>query len=247
MTLKDEQPILMSGAEVRALLAGTKTQVRKLGRGPVGQKDSGSLYELGRSPHLCGAVAEIRQEKGQYIFVDAKGAYLYSVEITWRAGMRLWVKELWGHVETEDRGIIEKTIRFAADDTFYTAVNDQECRKVIYNPTVLAAPRWIPASHMPRMYSRITLLVRDVRIERLQNISEADVLAEGVDTDQWEYEERKQGNRYYFRTTDYPGLPRTIACFAAYWDSCHTLHDAQHPPMPWALNPYVFVLTFERC
>jgi hypothetical protein len=87
---------------------------------------------------------------------------------------------------------------------------------------------------MPRWASRITLTVTDVRVERLQDISEADANAEGVSGDLCVSAERaaKMGAaeiEFDYRTS-----------YAALWDS---INGKNHP---WASNPWVEVITFKR-
>jgi hypothetical protein len=80
---------------------------------------------------------------------------------------------------------------------------------------------WKPSIHMPRAASRITLELTEVRVQRVQEISEADVLAEGV-TGVW-----KQGDHGYL--------------FSKLWDSINA--DRGYG---WNVNPWVWALTFKR-
>ena len=72
-------------------------------------------------------------------------------------GDRLWVREAWRLPDGAPKGWVD----YRADDT-------------------RDGFKWKPSIHMPRWASRITLEVTDVRVERLQDISEADAMAEGV-------------------------------------------------------------------
>lgn len=76
--------------------------------------------------------------------------------------------------------------------------------------------------HMPRWASRITLEITGVRVERLQDISHRDALAEGVD--------------YDVSKPDGAPLPR----FQALWDKINGKRA------PWASNPWTWVLSFKR-
>ncbi len=78
--------------------------------------------------------------------------------------------------------------------------------------------RWRSPIHMPRWASRLTLLVTDVRVQRLQDISEADALAEGVE--------------------HHAGSDGPCAEFEALWNSING-------PDAWAENPWVAAITFE--
>lgn len=93
-----------------------------------------------------------------------------------------------------------------------------------------------PAIHMPRWASRISLLVKDVRVERLQDISEKDAIAEGISRnhhgngDQW---------------VEYP-----IGSSAAGWTdprrSFQSLWESINGPGSWTDNPWVAVVEFDR-
>ena len=81
--------------------------------------------------------------------------------------------------------------------------------------------KWRPSIHMPREAARIFLRVTDVRVERLQEISYADVIAEGVSYGHAEYTK-----------------------FRAVWNS--TIKPKDLPVYGWDANPWVWVINFER-
>lgn len=82
-------------------------------------------------------------------------------------------------------------------------------------------PSWRPSIHMPRWASRITLEITAVRVERLQEISEADVQAEGC-----------TGSPF--------GKAADAMLFPTLWDS---INAKKHP---WESNPWVWVVEFKR-
>ncbi|WP_206018359.1 hypothetical protein [Roseovarius nitratireducens] len=132
-------------------------------------------------------------------------------------GDRLWVREAWG-MGVSDHG----------DCPRYKATLDYQCGDKIISPH--EGPfKWKSPIHMPRKFSRLTLTVTDVRVQRLQEISEADAVAEGVDA------------------VSMADVPRQAAMssrsdFAALWNSLHG-------PDAWDQNPWVVALTFDvhRC
>ena len=79
-------------------------------------------------------------------------------------GARLWVREAWGALPHMLGGFQRESLRYRADGEYQ---NEHD------------AWRWRPSIHMPRWASRITLEITGVRVERLQDISEADAVAEG--------------------------------------------------------------------
>lgn len=124
--------------------------------------------------------------------------------IPYEIGDRLWVRETWAYwpiVDEKDR--TEGLIYRATDD-------DWECRMF----------DWRASIHMPRWASRITLEVTGVRVERLQDISEEDAQAEGVQ-------------------------PWTGALQSYRADFCRIWSDL-HGPGAWGANPWVVVLEFRR-
>ena len=92
----------------------------------------------------------------------------------------------------------------------------------LYRATGDVTDRWTPSIYMPRWASRITLELTDVRVQRVQEISHKDALAEGV-----EYDVSKSAGA---------PLPR----FQKLWDS---INAKKHP---WSSNPWVWALSFRR-
>ncbi|RVL05138.1 hypothetical protein CN151_10875 [Sinorhizobium meliloti] len=87
-----------------------------------------------------------------------------------------------------------------------------------------------PGIHMPRWASRLALIVTDVRVERLQDISEADAMAEGIEQD-------SDGWRDYL-------MPHTQCCGNAI-DSYGTLWDHINGAGAWEANPWVAAYSFR--
>ena len=94
---------------------------------------------------------------------------------------------------------------------------------------------WVPSIHMPRWASRLVLEIVSVRLERLQDISEKDALAEGVT--------KIRDGCHVIKGFDYDkaGLCHTHAVtpFEKLWESING-------PGSWALNPWVWVVEFKR-
>ena len=146
--------------------------------------------------------------------------------LRYAVGDRLWVRET---IDMGHTGYVICTCTYQADGT-----------PVDLRP----APFWagdqtrklIPSIHMPRWASRITLIVTDVRVERLQDISEAGAQAEGV--------QRLEGPSPVLGHSDWTGPvlghPMTstyVEAYARLWDDIHG-HRAGH------LNPWVAAYTF---
>jgi hypothetical protein len=199
---------------VRALLAGTKTQTRRVLSARVLQlldaaAQAGECHPLG--------ALDVTHENDQ--------AYFSQFCPYGQAGDRLWVREAWA-----------RTTVFPGTELVVYREGD--------NRTDYGGP-WKPGIHMFRRDSRITLKVTDVRVERLQDISEADSIAEGI--------ERGQGFPGWYRGPlpgDGPGLQQSgrdfktptafpKLAYRALWGSING-------PESWAANPWVWAITFER-
>lgn len=107
---------------------------------------------------------------------------------------------------------------------------------------------WTPSTHMPRWASRLTLTVTAVKLEQLQDITEEDALAEGIETDIWDMAPvaRRYGTEGWFvgwprETEPNISVEADEVCrrsFAALWNSLHG-------PGAWERNPEVVALTFR--
>ena len=125
-------------------------------------------------------------------------------------GDRLWVRETWSHLGEDDN-----------DWFVYRADNADALDNLI--------AKWRPSIHMPRAASRILLEITDVRVERLQDISEEDAKAEGVES--WA-ESDKILEHLLARSQ-----PSQI--FKALWQSISG-------PESWNESPFVWAITFKR-
>lgn len=161
-----ELPILFSGALVRAILAGTKTVTRR----PVrreNEPDPGKAWD----ECLC---REIDPSDRPCIVCDARfGACPFGA-----AGDRLWARETF-HADKGHAPDDYPSIHYAAD-----LEERQHDGRSISPPNERRSTHkgpWTPSIHMPRWASRITLDVTGVSVERLQDITEEDAKAEGVE------------------------------------------------------------------
>lgn len=134
-----------------------------------------------------------------------------------KVGQRLWVRETW--------------------DSDCTCCNPK-CNGVIYKAGysgVIVPDKWRPSIFMPRWASRITLEITNIRVERLQEITEKDALAEGVDW--YSIENKIEGIGRWIE-----GIGRCQQAFRKLWDSINTKRGYS-----WESNPWVWVISFRRC
>ena len=169
-----DRPILFSGPMVQALLAGAKTQTRRtLARQPQDHHWRHlPNYNLGVTvlDAQGGTVASFAHTyRADPVIGGAGSSFGVDKEpllpLRYAPGDRLWVRERWAVSTIYDgvapRDVAQCGVRYAATDE-RLGIKDR------------------PSIFMPRWASRLTLTVTHVRVQRLQEISEADAKAEGV-------------------------------------------------------------------
>lgn len=182
--MNDQHPILFSGAMVRAVLAGRKTQTRRL-VDPQPEPNTDCPYHIGD-----GAMRRARKCP-------------YGVP-----GDLLLVRETWREVSSA----------MMADGS----IPSQPARCVYRADRPWDGP-WRPSIHMPRWASRITLLVTGVRVERVQDITEDDAMAEGLEPG--------------------PGPDGLTTAKTEFWLLWDRMYSARG--FGWAENPWVWVVEFR--
>lgn len=156
-----ERGILYQGAMVRAVLADTKTQTRRVCK----PAEAAALSYVVEVPDP----AERGQVYNGSTFGDEDGEVQFSCPYGGR-GDRLWVRETW-----RVRGGREYEYQQARADVMYRATHQEDGF-----PLTWESYDWRPSIFMPRWASRILLEVTEVRVERLQDINRRDALAEGI-------------------------------------------------------------------
>lgn len=192
-----DRPILFSGAMVRAILEGRKTVTRRVIKGIALDWLAPGMF----TP--------------EYTAAPENGLCPYG-----QAGDRLWVRET---TEADDDMSDSVTLaRFRADGA---SVLLRGCADPDFNGSV---PHWpakrrsLPSIHMPKSWARLWLEVTAVRVERLQDISEGQAMAEGID------------GEALFRAQGYAPL-----AFERLWESINGSGS-------WDDNPWVWVVEFKR-
>lgn len=233
-----ERPILFSGPMVRAILEGRKTQTRR----PLKSQPTlaCSLTDGILPPTPPGAAAVCQHYvKGEWAFSwpDLQRLCLVVKCPYGVPGDRLWVRETWGIGRLAGR-LIDPCLNYRADGALLPLVGNcsPDTWSIVgsqheVNGTDLLKVRegWIPAIHMPRWASRITLEITDVRVERVQEISEKDAEAEGVTLD------CPVGHIQSYQKSPY------VYSFAQLWDSINAKRGHG-----WDTNPWVWALSFNK-
>ncbi len=186
-----DRPIIFSAPMVRALLAGRKSQTRRVLKPPYGTLE-------------------------------------YLRDGTWRPisikffpGDRLYVREAHALVPSSAYRMSEG-VEQAVDPS------DPDLGCVFTAGWDRCKPRWRPSIHMPRWASRLTLVVTDVRVQRLQEISEADAAAEGL-VSAYEGWATDAGGSHWGNTA--------VNSYRVLWNDLHG-------PDAWDANPWVAAITF---
>jgi hypothetical protein len=221
VSIPKERPILFSGPMVRAILDGRKTQTRRIIK-PQPELDRGGLLH---------ADFGIKYRNGDLLLLDANhdGKFAETCKCCPYGipGERLWVRETWRLsgdllLATEEMTTSNaiKTMKkrhgrmeYDEGEVCYAADEYQNEHPGEYKPSIF----------MPRIASRITLEITGVRVERLNDISEADAKAEGVSNDM----------PIAWQTGD--DTPRGM--FGELWQSING-------PDSWDANPWVWVIEF---
>jgi hypothetical protein len=163
-----ERPILFSGAMVRALLDGRKTQTRRVVKARPGWPISFIGGAGDQDDPSCYGFEDLNTAQWWTLATDGSTDNHQIPCPYGRSGDRLWIRETFAHMY---RGNVEPETR-RHDDVIYGADG--------FAPDEYVYGSWKPSIHMPRWASRITLEITGVRVERLQSISEADAEAEGI-------------------------------------------------------------------
>jgi hypothetical protein len=133
-------------------------------------------------------------------------------------GDLLWVRETWFHPRKNSPSKYNLSYRAGGDGLH----------------------KWFPSIHMPRWANRLTLEITDVRVERLQGISENDALAEGIIQDNGTEYQRFHVPGIDHPNKNFPELSRisAIEMYGALWDVINGSGQ-------WLANPFVWALTFK--
>lgn len=203
-----DRPILFSAPMVRALLDGRKTQTRRV---------------LKPQP-TCSAVQSFEDDDGIMRWVPDpidRPSDEVPLPVRFAVGDRLWVRETWAHVP----------LKGGAMGAIYRADGESAEDDIEEGWDFLG--KWRVSIHMPRKFSRLTLAVTDVRVQRLQEIGEGDAKAEGVieyepdELDPAEFAPCEGG--YIYNNA-----------VSAYGDLWNRINGAG----AWDANPWVVALTF---
>lgn len=202
-----EKGILFNTEMVRAILEGRKTMTRRV------------INHIGNSVHIDKLLCDWGlSEKPEIIDgilcwelqTDVDDSRTFKIKLPYQVGDMLYVRETWG----KDK---HGKYHYRAD------FPEHDCEPY---------PIWHPSIHMPKSAARIWLKVTDVRVKRLQDITEEDAIREGCKA---------------YGQNNCSGTSARIA-FAELWDSLlpPNKNKFKCPENEWRVNPWVWVIEFER-
>lgn len=207
-----ERPILFSAPMVNAILEGRKTQTRR-------------IADFEHKSHWGDTPLSLLHVHGEAVPRVAVGRYLTEIEAYGAIGDTLWVRE---------------NFRFGTgyDNVKPSAVPKEPFVKVWYEADGDTPPHGFgkqrPSIFLPRYFSRLTLRITDIRVERLQSISEEDAQAEGA-----AYHNGGEIGHSGWRHDLKDVHPTARQSFGRLWCEINGRES-------WDSNPFVWVIGFER-
>lgn len=209
------KPILFNTEMVLAIMDGRKSCTRRLVK-----------FLSGENPRWTGYI------KDGLMLYNGKNEPCIR-KAPYQPGDLLYVRETWERFECwncegDERGNCTKEPK--------KSVLDKTCGCYMYRATdeISGDAKWRPSIHMPKEAARIWLKVTDVRVERLQDITDDGAKAEGAN---WKNGKNVGWEEKMRRTA--------VERFAEIWES--TIKKSDKHIHGWNANPYVWVIEFERC
>lgn len=207
------KPILFNNEMVRTILDGRKTCTRRIVKDGIPDDAMWGYRAFTPKGYItCRGV-----------YADGYGEGFYK--LPYQPGDILYVRETWQYLYELDGNeqVIEDTGKYyyAATDTIpFDAYVDENGVTHDHTP-------WRPSIHMPKEAARIWLKVTDVRVERLQKITEVQAQAEGCNSGLL------------------TGVCTARGQFEDLWNT--TIKKSDLDRYGWDANPWVWVIEFERC
>ncbi len=220
-----ELPILFNGEMVRAILRGAKVETRR----PVKPRDETSrdwfdTIKYRTAYHEGGGAGDGSVLRGHI------EALIQDYSPLGSPGDLLYVRETWAPTGIN---VIGEEVRYSGS---VAALDVDSVHRIVYaadssGESMDADGPWRPSIHMPKRAARIWLRVVEVRVERVQEITEPGARDEGIACVPGGYKWGLPGDQKYNAPTH---------AFRALWDSIYTAQG-----LGWDLNPWVWVCRFE--
>lgn len=217
-----ERPILFSAPMVRAILDGRKTQTRRIAE----------ISEPFDYPQFNAKVVNFRKKTYWFDCQKSHPEHIANACPYGTLADRLWIRETWAPANSDDGPVIlyraDGDRRYLMNEDKFLdeegAFSYEITGKVYFDSWASdiesADMGWKSSIHMPRWASRINLEITDVRVEKLQDISDVDAIAEGIQADFLEHIHGPAGYRDLWESINGQGS--------------------------WDKNPWVWVIEFKR-
>lgn len=228
MSQLKERPILFSAPMVRAIREGRKTVTRRI----VKPQYVDGQWSVRRAEAP-------RNEGHSHDWWLPTGTQPYAALPRCpygQPGDHLWLREAWA-ADAQVDSVAPRDLSIGEPIVY---LEDGSVRQT--GCTMVSQGRGRPSIHMPRWASRILLEITDVRVERLQDISEPQALAEGIVGVDFRPDDGFPICRGYMVGPDDGSSPletHASKAFAGLWRSING-------PESWDTNPWVWVVEFKR-
>lgn len=243
-----ERGMIFNGEMVRAILDGRKTQTRRIMKPQPGPcPRGGHWWPSNVFKTMLHVEEEMQNGKGGWGGLVGDACPFGDV------GDRIWVRETWATLGNEDGCCVDWEGNLCKGNERSAArIYRASCEQRPGDYGLWSIPddaywkphtkehkfegAWRPSIHMPRWASRILLEITDVRVERLNAISEEDAEAEGIDMEAlYDSQECYDCIAYHNMT----GRPTVTGAFKYLWESIYGEEG-------WKSNPWVWVIEFKR-
>jgi hypothetical protein len=215
-TTVKERPILFSTPMIQAILEGRKTQTRRVVKLP--KEVDPNHFDKASSPIGTGEFTIVHWPYDHYELVTIKCPY-------GQVGDVLWVRETWAAVGCIGGHPYEHIYQYKAD---FPNGNWSGGADWCFEG-------WKPSIHMPYAACRLKLEITNIRVERLQDISDEDAMSEGVGEHEIGCPELRELD----------GYPKCKCGDLSYVDSFQKLWQSINGPESWDNNPWVWVVEFK--
>ena len=235
-----ERPIIMSAESVQAILDGRKTQTRMVVKVANGMPCGVGVHFDGKTKGL------------KAFYINANGDINDYRCPHGQKGDRLWVKETFlnyqlllarkgkGHAPDYYEEYFDGEFAYKSDG--YNTVKSFKRDKIIMTDGCIDCEvdgnKWKSPLFMPKKASRLTLEITNVRVERLQDITEDDAIAEGIKLNKSEFNNSYQCKDYLDDENFYFDAKGS---YESLWDKLNAKRGYS-----WDSNPFVWVIEFRR-
>ena len=222
--MSKQRPILFSTAMVQAILAGRKTQTRRVVKPQPESVNAEAGIPVGE---YLDKLRSLKDKGLEHVRAGTNGMAFPKCPYG-QPGDVLWVRETWMRLPREG---------FYAYKASHPSFKEGELKNNLLHEYGF---RWKPSIHMPKEACRLFLRVKNVRVERLQDISDADACEEGIEPVYFEKNFDKKAIKAFKHYTDssFDGAD-AIGSFRSLWQSINGEQS-------WRDNPWVWVREFER-